>query len=183
LRQGLDRLRMLVCQLLDLARLQSDHESPSVTVSFNQVVQDAIADLYPLAEAGRVDLGMTRQEAVTVLDQEGRLGQLVRNAIDNAIRYTPAGGKVDICLYTEAGKAIFRVEDTGTGIPENEIKQVMEPFYRIQGNPQPGNGLGLAISQEIALRLGGRITLSNHAEGGISFRYAQHLQRLPGNQD
>lgn len=175
LRQGLDRLRTLVNQLLDLARLQSDHVSSSVAVSLNQVVQDAIADLYPLAEAGQVDLGMTRQDAITVLDQEGRLGQLARNAIENAIRYTPAGGKVDISLFTEAGKAIFCVEDTGLGIPESEMEQVMEPFYRIQGNPQPGNGLGLAISQEIALRLGGCITLSNRPQGGFSFRYAQRV--------
>jgi len=175
LRQGLDRLRVLVSQLLDLARLQSGHASPSVTVSLNQVVQDAIADLYPLAEAGQVDLGVTRQDEITVLDQEGRLGQLVRNAIDNAIRYTPAGGQVDISLFAEEGKAIFCVDDSGDGIPENEMEQVMEPFYRAQGNPQPGNGLGLAISQEIAQRLGGRITLSNRPEGGVSFRYAQQL--------
>ncbi len=175
LRQGLERLRALVGQLLDLARLQSDHVSPSAVVSFNQVVQDAIADLYPLAEAGKIDLGVTRQDTITARDQEGRLGQLVRNAIENAIRYTPAGGKVDISLFTEAGKAIFCVEDTGTGIPENEMKQVMEPFYRTQGNPQPGNGLGLAISQEIAKRLGGSITLSNRPESGLRFRYTQRL--------
>jgi len=175
LRQGLNRLQVLVGQLLDLARLQSDHESPTEIVSFNQVVQDAIAHLYPLAEAGQVDLGVTRQEALTVPDQEGRLSQLVRNAIDNAIRYTPAGGTVNISMFTEQGKAIFCVEDTGIGIPENELEQVKDPFYRIQGNLQPGNGLGLAISQEIAQRLGGSITLSNRPEGGISFRYEQYL--------
>jgi len=173
--QGLDRLRVLVGQLLDLARLQSDHESPSEVVSLNQVVQNAIADLYPLAEAGRVDLGVTRQDAISVLDQEGRLGQLVRNAIENAIRYTPAGGKVDVRLLNEAGEAIFCVEDTGPGIPENELAEVMEPFYRSQGNPQPGNGLGLAIVREIAQRLGGCITLSNRPEGGLSFKYTQHI--------
>jgi two-component system, OmpR family, sensor kinase len=173
--QGLDRLRVLVGQLLDLARLQSDHESPSEFVSLNQVVQNAIADLYPLAEAGRVDLGVTRQDAISISDQEGRLGQLVRNAIENAIRYTPAGGKVDVRLLNEAGEAIFCVEDTGPGIPENELAEVMEPFYRTQGNPQPGNGLGLAIVREIAQRLGGSVTLSNRPKGGLSFRYARRI--------
>ncbi|GJL77735.1 MAG: two-component sensor histidine kinase [Nitrospinaceae bacterium] len=175
LRQGLDRVSGLVSQLLDLARLQSDHEGPTEVVSLNKVVQDAIADLYPMAESAKVDLGVTRQDSIDLLDQEGRLGQLVRNAIDNAIRYTPEGGKVDISLFAEQGKAIFCVDDTGSGIPENELQQVMEPFYRTRGNPRPGNGLGLAISQEIAQRLGGTITLSNRPEGGIRFRYAQRL--------
>ncbi len=82
---------------------------------------------------------------------------------------------MDVSLLNEAGEAIFCVEDTGPGIPDNEMAEVMEPFYRTQGNPQPGNGLGLAIVREIAQRLGGSITLSNRPEGGLSFRYAQPL--------
>jgi two-component system OmpR family sensor kinase len=163
----------LIIQLLDLARLQSDASGPTTALSFNTIVHNTIAELHPLAEAKQVDLGMARQEPVTVLDQDGRLGQLVRNAIDNAIRYSPPCSRVDVSLYVDAGNAVFCVEDTGSGIPEDELEQVMEPFYRNPGTSQPGNGLGLAICQEIAQLLGGDIALSNRVQGGLRFLYTQ----------
>jgi signal transduction histidine kinase len=175
LRLGLDRLNRLIGQLLDLARLQSDLKSTRQTVSFDCIVQDAIADLYPLAEASQIDVGVTRREPLHVMDRDGGLIQLVRNAIDNAIRYSPAGTKVDVSLFTDNGHAVLCVEDSGKGIPENELQQVLQPFYRIDGTSQIGNGLGLAISHEIAQRLGGTISLSNLPVGGLRFRYSQPM--------
>lgn len=180
LQQGFDRLGKLVAQLLDLARLQNSAEVESKTepqtVSFNEIVKNAIADLYPLAESGEIDLGMLRQEeTIKVIDQNGRLGQLIHNAIGNAILYTPPSGKVDISLFKQGGKAVLLVEDTGIGIPEDELHQVSQPFYRVLESGQPGNGLGLAISHEIAERLNGKINLSNRDGGGLSFRYEQPL--------
>lgn len=173
LQQGLGRLRLLVAQLLDLARLQGDYAGPKEIVSFNKIVQDAITDLYSLAEAKQIDLGISHQEQLSVLNQGNGLSQLVRNAIDNAIRYTPNGGTINVSLYAEEGNAIFRVEDTGSGVPEEELQLIFEPFYRTQGNSQPGNGLGLAISLEIARNLGGHITLLNRENGGLQFQYLQ----------
>ena len=119
---------------------------------------------------------MVRQEEnIVVCDQHGRLSQLVRNAIDNAIHYTPQGGKVDISLFTKSGKAVFMVEDTGIGIPEADLQQVMQPFYRVLQSAKPGNGLGLAICHEIAQLLGGVIILTNREQGGLQFRYEQPL--------
>ncbi len=124
LEQGLDRLGNLVAQLLNLARLQSntdnvDADVEAQTVSFNEVVKGAIADLYPLAESAEIDLGMLRQEdAIKVKDQNGRLGQLIHNAIGNAIHYTPATGKVDISLFKQGNMAVLLVEDTGIRIPK-----------------------------------------------------------------
>ncbi|MEB8431912.1 ATP-binding protein [Cocleimonas sp. KMM 6892] len=176
LKQGFDRLGNLVAQLLDLARLQSSDEVEAQTVSFNDVVKSAIADLFPLAESAEIDLGMLHQDkAINVKDQNGRLGQLVHNAIGNAIHYTPASGKVDISLFKQGNKAILLVEDTGIGIPEDELQQVMEPFYRVLESGKPGNGLGLAISHEIAEHLNGKIHLSNRKQGGLCFRYEQDL--------
>ena len=174
LQKGLERLRRLVAQLLDLARLQSDDEHAIQNVSFNQIVQDAIAGLYPMAEASDIDLGMVRHsENISINDQQGRLSQLVYNAIDNAIHYTPPGGKVDVSLYLEKDKAVFLVEDNGIGIPEIEMEQVMQPFYRVNESSKPGNGLGLAISHEIAQLLDGEIHLENRKSGGLCFRYMQ----------
>lgn len=175
LRQGLERLGLLVTQLLDLARLQSDFKYLNEEVSFNQIIQNCIADLYPLAEAKHIDLGMTRQETLTVINQGAGLNQLVRNAIDNAIRYTPNGGKINISLFANEDNAVFCVENSGSEIPQEELSFIFEPFYRTQGNPEPGNGLGLAISLEVARNLNGRISLTNRSEGGVQFKYSQRM--------
>jgi two-component system OmpR family sensor kinase len=76
-------------------------------------------------------------------------------------------------LFADAGQAVLLVEDNGCGIPAEELAQVFEPFYRVGNSHEPGNGLGLAISQGIAQRLGGIIQLSNRPEGGLLFRYSQ----------
>lgn len=175
LQKGLLRLRLLLNQLLDLARLQSDQQTPKSVVSFKEIILRVIADSHPLAEKEKVDLGVIILEDVYVLDQDGRLKQLVRNAIDNAIRYTPENGQVDVSLLIVNSKALLRVEDTGKGIANDDLAQVFQPFYRSQGNVQGGNGLGLAISQEIAQRLGGKIQLKNRPEGGLIFTYETSL--------
>ena len=176
LQQSLVRLSNLVAQLLDLARLQNEENHIAQKVSLNQIVRDVSADLFSIAEAADIDLGMIRQdENIIVSDKQGRLSQLVRNAIDNAIHYTPHGGKVDISLFKQDDKAVLIIEDNGIGIPEKELKQVMQPFYRVLESSQSGNGLGLAISHEIAQHLGGDITLNNRKQGGLQFRYEQPL--------
>jgi len=180
LKEGMARMQTLLNQLLDLARLQSEQQSPKHPAALHDIVQQSIAELYPLAEAGGIDLGVTRLDAANVLDQDTRLRQLVRNAIDNAIRYSPSGGQVNIRVTTQNHQAVFQVEDQGSGIPEVEIKQVFQPFYRSQKNTQSGNGLGLSISQEIAQRLGGKIRLKNREEGGLLFTYTQPLT-APGS--
>lgn len=170
LREGLERMKTLVTQLLDLARVQGENHAKTKTVALQSIVKEVIAGLYPLAEVKSIDLGILRSEPLTAQDVSANLKILVHNAIENAIRYTPAGGKVDISLFSENGKAVLQVEDTGIGIPEAELQQVFEPFYRVGSSTEPGNGLGLAISQEIAHRLGCTIILSNRPEGGLSFR-------------
>lgn len=170
--EGLERLRTLVAHLLNLARLQGESQSDPVPVDFRQLVQDVIAELFPLAETRSLDLGMLRNEALTVQAVADSLKMLVRNALENAIRYTPAGGKVDVSLFVQDGQAVLQVADTGCGIPEAELSQVFEPFYRV-GVTTGGNGLGLAISQEIAKRQGGTIRLTNREKGGLLFEYRQ----------
>lgn len=171
--EGLARLRTLIAQLLDLARLQGETQTAALPVDLRQVVQAVMGELHPLAEAKSIDLGMLRHESLSVGDVAGNLSVLVRNAIENAIRYTPVGGVVDVSLFVEAGRAVLQVEDNGYGIPEAELAQVLEPFYRVGNSPEPGNGLGLAISQEIARRLDGEIRLANRPAGGLVFQYRQ----------
>lgn len=180
LQKSLLRLRTLVNQLLNLARLQSEDSTAKTEVVFNTLVFQAIESLFPLAEQAEIDLGIIKQDDnLVVYDQQDRLGQLVFNAIDNAIHYSPQGSRIDITLAKEIDNGseslLFCIDDNGIGIPKDELKRVMQPFYRVQESHQPGNGLGLAISQEIAQILGGTIELSNRAEGGLRFCYRQPL--------
>ncbi|MEJ2591227.1 MAG: HAMP domain-containing sensor histidine kinase [Candidatus Thiodiazotropha sp.] len=173
LQEGLNRMQVLVAQLLDLARLQGEGQPANERVDLQRIVQEVIAELYPLAERKSIDLGMPGSEPLAVMDVSGNLRILVRNGLENAIRYTPDGGRVDVSLFGDRADAVLLIEDTGCGIPAQDLPQVFEPFYRVGVDSEPGNGLGLAISQEIACQLGGRITLRNRPGGGLQFRYAQ----------
>ena len=119
-----------------------------------------------------------RKKEIKLYDKQGRLAQLVYNAINNAIHYTPSGGRVDISFFSEKNKAVLLVEDNGIGIPEDELERVMQPFHRVLQSSEPGNGLGLAISHEIAQQLNGKIQLINRQSGGLCFRYEQDRIRV-----
>ncbi len=175
LQESMQRMQTLVNQLLDLARIQGTHPAELHSVAFRPIVQQAIADLYPLAEAKQIDLGINRNENPRLNDQADSLKLLVHNALGNAIKYTPPGGKIDIDLFMENNEALFRVRDSGTGIPADELERVFEPFHRAQGTLEPGNGLGLTISLEIAQQLDGHISLQNRPDGGLEYCYHQAL--------
>ena len=123
---------------------------------------------------------MIGQEVVRALKDAAyavdRVCDGTRNAVDNALRYTGFGGRVDVSLYREGDQLVFLVEDSGMGIPAGAERRLFEPFYRAPGNAEPGSGLGLAIIRSIAERLGGQATLGNR-EGttGARFCYRQPL--------
>ena len=116
---------------------------------------------------------MPVSRSIMVDDLSGSLRMLIRNAIENAIHYTPHGGKIDVSLLLDKSQAVMIVDDSGGGIPERELTNVFEPFYRIDNNAEPGNGLGLAICHEIAVKLNGTIQMQNRTEGGLRFCYRQ----------
>ncbi len=185
LQESLIRMQSLVKQLLDLARVQGEIETTGQTVELQAIVQDVIAELYPLAKAKEIDLGMIRNEKISVMDFSGKLRMLIHNAVENAIRYTPVGGQVDVSLFSEDGEIFFQVEDSGRGIPENELQKIFEPFYRVNTHNEPGSGLGLAISQEIAQRIGGVIEVRNRPEKGLMFclRLKKTETKIQANDD
>jgi two-component system, OmpR family, sensor kinase len=84
--------------------------------------------------------------------------------VDNAIRYTPDGGRIDLSVVDEPNHVILEIEDSGVGIPEEERERVLDPFYRVLGSDQTGSGLGLSIVKTIAERLQGRIELSESSQ-------------------
>jgi two-component system OmpR family sensor kinase len=161
LRQGIDRGRTLLDQLLSLARAQSTKSTPTTTLSVQQVYRRVLEDLMPLAEAKQIDLGVVNANDAQVLANEVDLVAIVKNLVDNAIRYTPAGGRIDLSVLDTPTQVVIEVEDSGMGIPEAERERVLDPFYRVLGSDQTGSGLGLSIVRTIAERLRGRIELSD----------------------
>jgi two-component system OmpR family sensor kinase len=166
LRRGIGRTRNLLDQLLALARAQSQTgEARPVRVIC--VIRQVLEDLMPLAEAKHMDIGVVRQDDVVVQASEMDLTILVRNLVDNAIRYTPEGGKIDLGVEAGADSAVFRVDDTGPGISPDQRERVFDPFYRVLGTDEFGSGLGLSIVKTIADRIGARVSLGQSSSGGL----------------
>jgi two-component system OmpR family sensor kinase len=159
LRRGLERSRHLLNQLLEFARLQSASTVNISKVSVKNVYRDVLEDLYPLAEAKKIDIGLTDFEDIELTTDETDLTILLRNLIDNAIRYTPNGGKIDLSVKLELNQVQLIIKDTGPGIPMEYRHRVMDPFYRLIGNNEVGSGLGLSIVKQILLKVNGEIRL------------------------
>jgi two-component system OmpR family sensor kinase len=152
LRAGAKRASHLVEQLLTMARLepQAAAEPPSA-VALQEIAGNVLAELEPLAEAKGVELRLgPRADAARVTGQASALHTLARNLVDNALRYTPPGGHVNIETRTEDGHAVLQVTDTGPGIPAEERARVFDRFYRLPGTGVQGSGLGLSIVKQIA---------------------------------
>ncbi|MHB9075266.1 MAG: sensor histidine kinase [Desulfobaccales bacterium] len=167
LRQGIERGRTLLDQMLALARAQASETTSNTTVSVQQVYRHVLEDLMPLAEAKGIDIGVVSDSDTHVPINEVDLITLVKNLVDNAIRYTPTGGRVDLSfLATKEGTTLV-VEDDGPGIPEAERERVFDPFYRVLGSDEIVSGLGLSIVQAISVRVGAK----------VSFGYASDQSR------
>jgi two-component system OmpR family sensor kinase len=160
LHTGIKRTAHLLEQLLALAKYES-HDAGARLTALDQVARDVVADLMSSAQGRAVDVGFERIESVAVRADSTALAVLTRNLIDNALRYTPDGGRVDIHIYPEGSRAILRVEDTGPGICEQDLPHVFEPFYRGRRSNGDGTGLGLSIVGRIVKGLDGSITLEN----------------------
>lgn len=162
LREGLKRARSLLEQLLALARVQDQQKiSTTTTVSIQQIFRRVLEDLMPLAEAKNIDIGVLNSIDVSVTANETDLITLVKNLADNAIRYTPENGQIDLDVMTKNDRVVITVQDTGPGIPIEEQKRVFDPFYRVLGNNEIGSGLGLSIVKTIVERMNGSIALEN----------------------
>jgi len=124
-----------------------------------------VAELVPLADAGHIDLGVAAAQPATVAGDADALRTLLRNLVDNAVRYTPAGGRVDIAVESTAAGPRVTVSDDGPGIPAEERRRVFDRFYRRAGTAPPGSGLGLAIVKAIADAHGATVTLADGPSG------------------
>jgi two-component system OmpR family sensor kinase len=165
---GIERATRLVEQLLVLAR-QEASAAPHQPVELAGLARRAVADLIGVAQNKHIDLGLQRADAGEVEGQPDALMILLRNLVDNAIKYTPAGGTVDVSVAAEQGTLSVTVEDSGPGIPAEERERVFDRFYRVPGSEAAGSGLGLAIIKAIAERHGATLVLGESARlGGLA---------------
>ncbi len=170
LHQGIERSRNLLNQLLALARVQSAPLAPNDSVSVLYIYRRVLEDLMPLAEAKHIDIGVVEGKDARVFVGELDLIAVVKNLVNNSIRYTPEGGRIDLGLTIKAPHAILQIKDSGPGIPIVEQDRVFDPFYRILGNDEIGSGLGLSIVKTITDRVGAEVHLSfsdEEAQSGL----------------
>jgi two-component system OmpR family sensor kinase len=160
LRKGIERGQNLLSQLLTFARTQSFAEPSKSLVSVQAVYRRVLEEVMPLATAKHIDIGVEGEEDASVWASEFDLITIVRNLVDNAIRYTPDGGKVDLSVLVRDDRAVLQVKDTGVGISEAEYDRVFDPFYRSLGSDQIGSGLGLSIVKAISDRIGAEVRLA-----------------------
>ena len=121
----------------------------------------------PLATSKAIDIGVLEDADAELRASEIDLYTLLKNLVDNALRYTPEGGRVDLSVLTANGQTILKVEDTGPGIAADERERVFDPFYRVLGSKETGSGLGLSIVRTIADRIGATVALEN-IDGALS---------------
>lgn len=168
LRSSVDRVTRLANQLLALARAESGGRmlADATPVELAPLIDDLVEGWLEIADRRGIDLGIQR-EAVSLVGDPTLLQELISNLMDNALKYTPAGGSVTLhCSPAPDGRNIeIEVADTGPGIPESVREQVFERFYRHTGTTVGGSGLGLPIAREIVRCHGGHITLASGAHG------------------
>lgn len=159
--QGLKRMSALTAQLLALARTEaaSGSAEPSST-DLAAAIDEAIAATTPLAAARKVAISGAPKTVIEVAAAPYELAVLFTNLIDNAVRYTPAGGRVEIRIEPGGDTVAVEICDTGPGLPEEMLARVFERFTRHTEDGE-GTGLGLAIVRAIADRIGGRVSLRN----------------------
>ena len=167
---GIDRATRLVEQLLVLARQQASATAGGMAsaVSLTDGVRQLVAESASRAAARHIDLGMQVDDEAQVRGQPEALTIMVRNLLDNAVKYTPEGGRVDVSVQRNAAGTLLVVEDSGPGIPEPDRLRVLDRFYRVPGETAPGSGLGLAIVSAIAQWQGAELVLTrSESLGGL----------------
>ncbi|HCF60301.1 MAG TPA: sensor histidine kinase [Myxococcales bacterium] len=166
------RLDRMVGDLLDVARIEAGRLELKLTDCDLRGLARGVVELFR-SESPRHDLVFLEPETpVQVRCDEGRIEQALGNLVSNAIKYSPAGGRVTVGVFARGDEAIFEVTDQGVGIPPEERERIFEPFRRSPTSREavPGTGLGLSITRRIVESHGGRLELESEPGKGSTFR-------------
>ncbi len=172
LNQGIDRAINLVGQMLVLARQEADSSESRTTeaVDLQALARDVVTEVLPQAQARQIDIGLVGDLPLQVQGHPDGLHILLRNLLDNAVKYTPAQGRVDVELLQDGGVAVLAVDDSGPGISPEDRGRAFDRFFRVADADMAasGSGLGLAIVKAIADRHGAHVVLAESARlGGL----------------
>ncbi|HXT06679.1 MAG TPA: ATP-binding protein [Roseiarcus sp.] len=162
---GVKRASALVNQLLRLARLEGPGATERQPVNVGAILLDGVADAAPVAEAKKVDIGAHIRGPAWVAATEADMRTLFGALIDNAVRYTPAGGSIDVNLLGGSSGAVVEILDTGPGLPKGCEDRIFDRFFRGAPHDTEGAGLGLAIARRIAERHALALTVENRTDG------------------
>ena len=176
LKRETGRLSQLINDLLDLARLESQErvENPA-PVDVRSVLMSVLARMRRVARKKNITLQWKRfgrATHYTVNGDETQLTSMFTNLVDNAVKYTPPGGRVEVTGGFEGSEIVIRVSDTGIGIPEGKLPRIFERFYRVdkaRSKETGGTGLGLSIVKHVAENHGGRVTVESALGEGSTF--------------
>jgi signal transduction histidine kinase len=176
LKNETERLAQLITDLLDLARLESEEgvQNPA-PVDVRSVVMVVLSRLRPAARRKNINLSWKRTGSgalYTVLGDETQLTSMFSNLVENAVKYTPSGGRVEVTAGTDEDEVIVRISDTGIGIPAENLARIFERFYRVdkaRSKETGGTGLGLSIVRHVAENHGGRVTVESTLGEGSTF--------------
>jgi len=176
-RAGAERAGHLVRQLLTMARLEPDDwQRPLIIVDLSALLKSVISDQTPAALHKQIDFGICRDTDLSIVGDVESLRVMFNNLVDNAIRYTPQGGRVDVRLFDCETVARIEIEDNGPGIPPADRDRAFARFYHQAPNGELGSGLGLAIVREVVERYRGTIELCA-GEQGKGLRVVVNLPR------
>lgn len=176
--EEIDRMNYIVRNLLDLAKM--DVEKSAVAkepVNLDKVLSDRCEQLKKVALDSGIHMAILRSKPAMVNGDAVRIGQLIFNLIDNALKYSHRGGAVELSLDTEGGSVVFKVKDTGVGISKEDLPYIFDRFYRVdkaRSRDVGGAGLGLSICKEIAESHGGSLEVESDPRVGSTF-----IARLP----
>ena len=174
IRRQSDRMRELIDDLMDLAQIESG-AVPLVreAIPLRELLAEVAEDLEPAARDLGVSVRVQGDEAITAMGDRRRVGQLARNLLDNAIKFSPRGAPVVVRVFQQGGRTGFSVEDLGPGIPKSERDKIFQRFYQVdrsRSKMRPGSGLGLAIVKHIAQLHGAIVDVEGEAGEGSTFR-------------
>jgi two-component system, OmpR family, sensor kinase len=166
LRTGIRRVIRLSEQLLSIARTESTAAGPITDkTDLQQRLEEAIQFYAAAAQAGEVQVHLESAASVSVPGNARRISLILGNLLDNAIRYSPRGGRVRVQSSIVGERARIEIWDEGAGLPPQELERVFERFYRTPGDASNGSGLGLSTVDSIVRQLGGTVWLENRTDG------------------
>lgn len=165
MRRGAQRATRMVKQLLQISRYEvQDKPIKRTALDLIELVKDCIAEIMPLVEQCNIDMGMTCAEQARVMSNRGDLQICIGNLLENAVRYTPEWGSVDVSIRARDSKVLLEICDTGPGIPESELSKICDRFYRATSHDGDGTGIGLAIVKTIADRESIKLEFMNRTD-------------------